>query len=266
MGFVGHDVVEYNAPIRDERLMEARTTRIRTRRTVDGLCETDIPVGLCDFLRARPTGVSIPRRQSASATVPPRWPIGRLHLSKNSQFVSRGGEKLAAALNHFELAVTDLVCADFGSNVGGFVDCLLQRGAARVYAVDTSYGTLAWKLRRDPRVVVRERCNAIHVSLAEPISLVTIDVAWTRQARILPAAVACLAPGGAVLTLVKPHYESPPERLIDGVLPDELVVEVVNAALANSAALNIELMGTFPSPLRGQAGNREVFALLRVRS
>ena len=101
-------------------------------------------------------------------------------------YVSRGGDKLAAALDHFERDVTGRVCADLGSHVGGFVDCLLGRGAARVYAVDTSYGTLAWKLRRDPRVVPLERTNAIHVELIEPVDLVTIDVGWTPQAKILP--------------------------------------------------------------------------------
>ncbi len=114
--------------------------------------------------------------------------------SKSSKYVSRGGEKLAAALNHFEIDVSDLVCADLGSHVGGFVDCLVQRGAARVYSVDTSYGTLAWKLRRDPRIVVLERTNAMHVVLPEPVDLVTIDVGWTPQSKILPGAAGLLRP------------------------------------------------------------------------
>ena len=93
---------------------------------------------------------------------------------------------LAAALSAFELDVTGLVCADLGSHVGGFVDCLLQRDAARVYSVDTSYGTLAWRLRKDPRVVVLERTNALHVELPEHVDLVTVDVGWTPQHHILP--------------------------------------------------------------------------------
>ena len=188
---------------------------------------------------------------------------------EKSRFVSRGGDKLDAALDHFGLEVTGLVCADFGSNVGGFVDCLLQRGAARVYAVDTSYGTLAWKLRKDSRVVVRERSNAMHVTLPERVSLVTIDAAWTRQSHVLPSALAQLAPGGSILTLIKPHYESPPERLTDGVLPDDQVEDVVQTTLAaipsTIAGARLEAVGTFESPLRGQAGNREVFALLQHR-
>src|SRR4051812_11330036 len=96
-------------------------------------------------------------------------------------FISRAGQKLDHALTAFGVGVGGLVCADLGSNTGGFVDCLLQRGASRVYAVDTGYGVLDWKLRKDPRVVVMERTNAMHVRLPEPVDLVTIDVAWTRQ-------------------------------------------------------------------------------------
>src|SRR3954463_630831 len=103
-------------------------------------------------------------------------------------FVSRAGQKLDHALAHFNLDVSGKTCADLGSNTGGFVDVLLQRGAAKVYAIDTGYGVLAWKLRKDPRVIVMERTNAMHVDLPEPITVVTIDVAWTKQRHILPAA------------------------------------------------------------------------------
>ena len=112
----------------------------------------------------------------------------------DSTFVSRGGEKLAAALDHFGMDVGGLCCADLGSHVGGFVDCLLQRGAAKVFSVDTSYGTLAWKLRKDDRVVVMERTNAMHVELPEPVDLVTIDVGWTPQAKVLPNVARLLRP------------------------------------------------------------------------
>src|SRR3954471_11748390 len=116
-----------------------------------------------------------------------------------AEFASRAGLKLDHALNVFAIDVTGLVCADLGSNVGGFVDCLLRRGAAKVYAVEKGYGVLEWRLRKDPRVVVMERTNAMHVELPEPVSLVTIDVAWTRQRNILPAAKRLLAPGGMVV-------------------------------------------------------------------
>src|SRR6188768_2535485 len=105
-----------------------------------------------------------------------------------SPFVSRAGLKLDHALTEFAVDVMGLVCADLGSNAGGFVDCLLRRGAARVYAIDTGYGVLEWKLRKDPRVIVMERTNAMHATLAEVVDVVTIDVAWTRQRNILPAA------------------------------------------------------------------------------
>src|SRR3954470_21157040 len=146
-----------------------------------------------------------------------------------SEFVSRAGQKLEHALVKFSIDVHGKVCADLGSNTGGFVDCLLQRGAAKVYAIDTGYGALEWKLRRDPRVVVMERTNAIHATLPEPVQIITIDVAWTRQRIILPAARRMLAEHGDVVTLIKPHYESQPSQLRKGILPPENVPAVVDA-------------------------------------
>ena len=104
-------------------------------------------------------------------------------------YVGRGGEKLAWALDHFGVDVAGRVCCDLGSHVGGFVDALLQAGAARVHAVDTSYGTLAWALRNDPRVEVLERTNALHVTLPEQVDLVTSDVGWTRQEKVLRSVI-----------------------------------------------------------------------------
>ena len=178
-------------------------------------------------------------------------------------FASRAGEKLAAALDRFALDPAGWICADLGSNVGGFVDCLLQRGAERVYAVDTAYGELAWKLRKHPRVVVRERTNALHVTLPEEVQLVTIDVGWTRQRHILPSAVKLLGPGGRILSLVKPHYEAPPAWLRRGVLPDEKVAVVVDTVAASLKGLGVELLDQAASPLPGRAGNREVWFSLR---
>ncbi|MFQ5494034.1 MAG: SAM-dependent methyltransferase [Phycisphaerae bacterium] len=181
----------------------------------------------------------------------------------SAPYVSRGGEKLAAALDHFGVAVGGLVCADLGSHVGGFVDCLLRRGAIRVYSVDTSYGTLAWRLRRDPRVIVRERANAMHVNLPEAVDRVTIDVGWTRQRSILPNAARLVRPGGEVVTLIKPHYEAPAERLTGGVLPEKEAREVVEGVVAAMPAADWSLRGTMMSPIRGHGGNREWWALLR---
>src|SRR5829696_6971927 len=136
-------------------------------------------------------------------------------------FVSRAGRKLDHALTHFDLDVTGKTCADLGSNTGGFVDVLLGRGATKAYAVDTGYGVLEWKLRKDPRVVVMERTNAMHVELPEKVRFVSIDVAWTKQRRILPAARKLLVDDGRCVTLIKPHYESEPGLLKKGVLPVE---------------------------------------------
>ena len=178
-------------------------------------------------------------------------------------FVSRAGQKLDHALTTFGLDVRSLVCADLGSNAGGFVDCLLQRGAAKVYAIDTGYGALDWKLRKDPRVVVMERTNAMHAVLPEPVSLVTIDVAWTKQRHILPAARRMVAPEGWVVALIKPHYEADPSQLNRGVLPEEEVDAVVRAVTADVLAAGFELLQTVRSPILGAKGNAEVLAMLR---
>lgn len=134
-------------------------------------------------------------------------------------YVSRAGEKLQFALDKFGISVKGLVVADFGSSTGGFVDCLLQNGAKKVYSVDTAYGELAWKLRNDPRVVVLERTNAMHVALPPPsleasegrgeiMDLITVDTSWTKQKNVLPNAFRNLKPGGKVISLIKPHYEA----------------------------------------------------------
>src|SRR3954452_2690785 len=172
-----------------------------------------------------------------------------------SAFVSRAGQKLDHALNAFALDVTGFACADFGSNTGGFVDCLLRRGAAKVYSVDTGYGVLDWKLRNDPRVVVMERTNAMHVTLPEPVSLVTIDVAWTQQRHILPAAARLLTSDGRVVSLIKPHYEAPPAVLRKGILPDDQLAAVMEQVRADIAASDFEIVDTVVSPIKGAKGN-----------
>src|SRR3954463_1830567 len=146
------------------------------------------------------------------------------------EYFSRAGQKLHHALTNFNISPRDLVCADFGSNTGGFTDCLLQLGAKKVYAIDTGYGVLDYKLRKDPRVVVMERTNAMHATLPEAVDLVTIDVAWTKQRNILPAARRVLKAGGRVVTLIKPHYEADAKLLVKGILPVEAVDAVVEAA------------------------------------
>jgi 23S rRNA (cytidine1920-2'-O)/16S rRNA (cytidine1409-2'-O)-methyltransferase len=180
-------------------------------------------------------------------------------------FVSRAGLKLDHALGHFQVAVAGCACADLGSNAGGFVDCLLQRGAAKVYAIDTGYGALAWKLRNDPRVIVMERTNAMHAELPEKVDRVTIDVAWTKQKHILPAARRMIADDGVVITLIKPHYEAEANRLRKGVLPGEEVDGVVAAVAVDIGAAGFDVIGTVASPITGAKGNAEVLACLRPR-
>ena len=180
-----------------------------------------------------------------------------------SRFASRSGEKLDHALDVFDISVQGVICADLGSNAGGFVDCLLMRGAARVYAVDTGYGALDWKLRKDPRVVVMERTNAMHVQLPEKVGLVTIDVAWTKQRHILPAARTLVADEGIVVTLIKPHYEAAASSLRNGVLPAEQVDEIVESIRLHVISIGFEWVASTPSPMLGHKGNMEVLAKLR---
>jgi 23S rRNA (cytidine1920-2'-O)/16S rRNA (cytidine1409-2'-O)-methyltransferase len=132
-----------------------------------------------------------------------------------------------------------------------------------VYAVDTGYGVLEWKLRKDPRVVVMERTNAMHVVLPEPVQVVTIDVAWTKQRHILPAARRLVSADGFVISLIKPHYEADPSQLVKGVLPEENVDGVVAAVRADVLATGFELVRTVRSPILGAKGNVEVLAELR---
>jgi 23S rRNA (cytidine1920-2'-O)/16S rRNA (cytidine1409-2'-O)-methyltransferase len=183
---------------------------------------------------------------------------------KNTSYASRGGDKLAAALDAFGVSVEGFLCADFGSAAGGFTDCLLRRGAARVYAVDAGYGQLEWGLRNDLRVVVQERTNALHIDPPEPVDLVTIDVAWTPQRRIVPAALRWLKPGGRVVSLLKPHYElwklrgrKPPARLNDA--EARSACREVLRRLAEDRRL---VRAVAPGALRGKGGNMEFFLLL----
>ena len=144
-------------------------------------------------------------------------------------YVSRAGRKLRHALDTFAIDPTGWVCADLGSNVGGFVDCLLQAGAAKVYAVERGYGVVDYRLRRDARVVVMERTDARRVTLPEPVDLVTIDAGWTRQSEIVPAALRLAKPTGIIISLIKPHYEAEPGQLKKGVVPDDAVEAVLNS-------------------------------------
>jgi 23S rRNA (cytidine1920-2'-O)/16S rRNA (cytidine1409-2'-O)-methyltransferase len=175
-------------------------------------------------------------------------------------YVSRAGGKLVHALDAFALEVRGLVCADLGCNVGGFTDCLLQRGAARVYAVDTGYGVLDHRLRRDERVVVMERTNALHAAPPESVDLVVIDLGWTPQRHAIPAALRWLKPSGRLISLVKPHYEASsrdPRAPLDGgrLAPDEAerLLEQLRSVLGE---LGAEEIAHCRSPITGRKSGR----------
>lgn len=176
-------------------------------------------------------------------------------------FVSRGGLKLAAALDAFGITVEGLVAADFGASTGGFTDCLLQRGARRVYALDVGYGQLAWPLREDSRVVVMDRVNVRYLeALPEPVDLVTIDVSFISLGLVLPAALRVLKPEtGQAVALVKPQFEAGRDKVgKGGVVKDPAVhCEVLGKVRGAARELGFRVRGVMRSPITGPAGNVE---------
>jgi 23S rRNA (cytidine1920-2'-O)/16S rRNA (cytidine1409-2'-O)-methyltransferase len=185
---------------------------------------------------------------------------GNISLKAKPRFVSRGGEKLAAALERFPVSVAGQVAADIGASTGGFTDCLLQHGAAKVYAIDVGYGQLAWELRQDARVVVMERVNARYLAtLPELVDVIVSDVSFISLRIIYATAVHWLKPGGTVISLIKPQFEAGRERVgKGGVVRDPAVHrQVLETVTASMADLGLGLRGLMLSPLRGPAGNVE---------
>lgn len=181
------------------------------------------------------------------------------------QFVSRGGIKLQAALDQLKIDVNNKVVLDVGSSTGGFVDCLLQNGAKKVYALDTAYGELSWKLRNDPRVVVMERTNILHLqSLPEQVDLITIDAGWTKLELVLPVVKEFLKPGGVIIALLKPHYEVNKRDLIKGVLPQEKAEIIKDKVIKTINDLRFTINDCMESPILGGAGNKEFLLLLKL--
>ena len=186
-------------------------------------------------------------------------------------FVSRAGRKLDAALDHFlplhpELDPAGKVCLDVGASTGGFTDCLLKRGAERVFAVDVGYGQLELGLRRDPRVVVMERINARHLAadaLGEPVAIATMDLSFISLAKVVPAIVPHLTVGGHLLTLIKPQFEAGRAEVgKGGVVRDPEVRRRVVAETAEAVAgAGLRCLGTVDSAVPGVSGNREAFGL-----
>jgi 23S rRNA (cytidine1920-2'-O)/16S rRNA (cytidine1409-2'-O)-methyltransferase len=192
-----------------------------------------------------------------------------LTLDAPEPFVSRGGHKLEHALKHFQLAVTGLTAIDLGASTGGFTDCLLQRGAGKVFAVDVGQGQLAWKLRNDPRVVVMEKTNARYLkpeNFPAPADLVVVDCSFISLKKILPPAVPLLKADGKMVALIKPQFEAGKAEADKGrgVITDAAVHERVLAELEEFVAAQAGLCwrGVVESPLLGPAGNKEFLALI----
>lgn len=189
-----------------------------------------------------------------------------------NKFVSRAGLKLEYALNTFQFDVTNLSCVDLGCNVGGFTDCLLQRGASKVYSVDTGYGTLAWKLRSDKRVITMERTNALHADPTETVDLAVVDLGWTKQALAIPAAKKWIKTG-QIITLVKPHYELTKEEKkqesVGSGLSEETTRVVLQRVRDEFGASELSVIAEIQSPIRGKksskkgVGNAEYLFLLK---
>lgn len=185
----------------------------------------------------------------------------------SDRFVSRGGEKLQAALDSFKINVNGKIVLDVGSSTGGFVDCLLQNGAEKVYALDTAYGELAWKLRNDPRVVVMERTNILHLRHLrgeEKVDLITIDAGWTRLGLILPVVKKFLKTDGVIIALLKPQYEADKRDLVKGVLPRDLAEKAKDEVVKDIKDLGFKIKGQIESPVLGGGGNREFFLLIKI--
>lgn len=185
------------------------------------------------------------------------------------KYVSRGGLKLEGALKAFPVSAEGKVCLDIGSSTGGFTDCLLQNGAQRVHAVDVGTNQLVWKLRTDPRVIVKEQFNARYMTpedLGEKVQLIVSDVSFISLTKILPAAYDCLAEGGEMLVLIKPQFELQPEDIgPGGIVRDpalhQRAVDKIYDFVVNE--LHREWCGVADSPIKGMEGNKEFLAWLK---
>ena len=204
-------------------------------------------------------------------------PDAKLDVDSGKRFVSRGGEKLAGALDAFSVNVQGLVCADAGASTGGFTDCLLQNGATKVYAIDVGHGILDWKLRNDPRVIVMEQTNARHVEkLDEPVALVVIDASFISLKVLLPVIKGWFAPlaqpppfsakkRGEIIALIKPQFEATREEAKrgKGVIRDtEIHRRVLHEILNFSIEKGFSLRGLTRSPIQGPKGNIEFLVWL----
>ena len=184
------------------------------------------------------------------------------------RYVSRGGLKLEKAMAEFPITLTDCICADIGASTGGFTDCMLQNGAAKVYAVDVGYGQLDWKLRSDPRVVCLERTNARYLDrqqIPDELDFASIDVSFISLKLIFPALYGLLRQGGEIACLIKPQFEAGREKVgKKGVVRDPKVhLEVLEGFLTHAKENHFTVLGVTYSPIRGPEGNIEYLGYLR---
>lgn len=191
-----------------------------------------------------------------------------LEVRAADRFVGRGGLKLEKALDHFALSPAGRVCLDVGASTGGFTDCLLQRGAARVYALDVGHGQLDWRLRTNPRVVVMEHCNARHLEpgdLPEKVSIAVADVSFISLTLVLPPVAGVLSDGGIMVALIKPQFELSRSEVGRGGVVREAAAHdrAVEKIRAFAAARGWEWAGVTESPVTGADGNREFLCLLK---
>jgi 23S rRNA (cytidine1920-2'-O)/16S rRNA (cytidine1409-2'-O)-methyltransferase len=239
-----------------------------------------VELGLCESRekakRAIMAGQVLVNDQAARKASDSVSNTDQLRITAPEKFVSRGGYKLEHALNHFQVDVAGLTAIDVGASTGGFTDCLLQRGARKVYAIDVGIGQLAWKLREDPRVAVMEKTNARNLTPAHfpqpftPMEMAVADCSFISLKKILPPIVALLDPSGKILALIKPQFEAGRTEVDKGagVIRDPLIHARVLRELQDftTSLPNLIWVGVTESPLLGPAGNKEFLALIEKQS
>jgi 23S rRNA (cytidine1920-2'-O)/16S rRNA (cytidine1409-2'-O)-methyltransferase len=188
-------------------------------------------------------------------------------VKEPSPYVSRGGIKLAHALGVFNINASGMVAADIGASTGGFTDCLLQRGAEKVYAIDVGYGQLDYRIRKDKRVVVMERVNARYpVSLPEKVDLATIDLSFISVTKVIPSVINLLKDNGDMLVLIKPQFEAKRGEVGKrGIIKaPQMHAAVLGRFIRWAVVQKLRLRGLTASPILGSSGNREFFVLLKL--
>ncbi len=190
-----------------------------------------------------------------------------INVAEPPPFVGRGGIKLDYALDQFQVDVADKVVADVGASTGGFTDCLLKRGAKRVYAIDVGYGQLDYRLRQDPRVVVMDRVNVRYpLSLPEKADLATMDLSFISVEKVIPSVVQSVKEGGYLVVLIKPQFEARREEVGKGgiIKQPDVHAQVLGRFIVWAVSQGIRLHGLVASPILGASGNKEFFVLVRL--